>query len=122
MQISIGSVAAQYFLGGRMSEVDKICQVVALPFSLFDYQKNEIDRLVAESVGRANYFWDMGSGKTAASTVHAMIYRQQTGAQVLFVCPPILLRQWAKWLTSVGISNKVFAGTPAQRKKISFDN
>jgi SNF2 family DNA or RNA helicase len=104
-----------------MSEVDKVLSVVTLPFTPFDYQKNEIDRLVKESVDRACYFWDMGAGKSMASTLHAMIYRQQTGAQILFVCPPILLRQWEKFLKVCGIACKVYAGTPAQRKKITFD-
>lgn len=104
-----------------MSEVDKICSKITLPFKPFDYQRNEIDRLVSESVSRAKYFWDMGAGKTGASTIHAMIYREQTGAQILFVCPPILLKQWAKWLTVCGISNKVYAGTPKQRAAFEFD-
>ena len=49
-----------------MSEVDKICRELTLPFKPFEYQRAEIDRLVSESASRASYFWDMGAGKTAA--------------------------------------------------------
>jgi SNF2 family DNA or RNA helicase len=105
-----------------MSEVDKILGKVTLPFEPFAYQRDEIDRLVSESVSRASYFWDMGAGKTLASTLHAMIYREQTGAQILFVCPPVLLKQWVRWLNSCGISNKLYAGTPKQRAAIEIDH
>ena len=104
-----------------MSEVDKICREVSLPFQPFEYQRTEIDRLVETSLERAAYYWDMGAGKSMGSTLHAMIYRRHTGAQVLFIVPPVLLKQWTRWLTTCGIQNKLYAGTPKQRGAIDLD-
>jgi hypothetical protein len=66
-------------------------------------------------------YWDMGAGKTFGSTLYAMIRREQTGAQMIQLAPPILLKQWQSWLNSCGISNKVYYGTKAQRAKIDLD-
>lgn len=50
-----------------------------------------------------------------------MIYREQTGAQVIQICPPILLKQWQKWVTKCNIPVKVYAGDKKQRAKITLD-
>jgi SNF2 family DNA or RNA helicase len=104
-----------------MSAVDQIVKKIAFPFPPLGYQREKVDSHVADWITGANYFWDMGSGKTYASTLHNMIYRDVSGAQIIQLVPPILLRQWHKWLNSCGITNKIYAGTKKQRAKITLD-
>lgn len=104
-----------------MSEVDKIVKKYSFPFPPLGYQRETIDAHVADCIDHAGLFWGVGSGKTYSSTLLNMIYREQAGAQVIQVCPPLLLRQWSRWLSKCGISYKVYSGTPKQRKEITFD-
>lgn len=101
--------------------VDEICKKYDFPLTPLPHQREEVDRLCVESIERSGYYWDMGAGKTFGSTLHTCIYHEQTGAQVIQLCPPILLKQWSRWLTKCGISHKVYVGTPKQRRAITFD-
>jgi superfamily II DNA or RNA helicase len=104
-----------------MSFVDKICKKYDFPFKPLAYQRDTIDSHVEDCIDHVGLYWGVGSGKTFSSTLLNTIYREQTGAQVIQVCPPILLRQWSKWLSKCGITHKVYTGAPKQRQKITFD-
>lgn len=101
--------------------VDLICRKISFPNKPWPYQRDEVNRGVIESDDRFGMYWDMGAGKTFGSTLFAMIRREHTGAQMLQLAPPILLMQWKRWLDSCGISNKIYYGPPAERKKIVLD-
>jgi hypothetical protein len=102
--------------------VEQICKKIAFPKVPWPYQRDEVNRGVVESQDRFGMYWDMGAGKTFGSTLYAMIRRQETGARMIQLCPPILLKQWQTWLESCGIRCKVYYGTPAQRSKIVLDD
>ena len=104
-----------------MSEVDKICMKYSFPFPPLPYQRETIDRHVEDCIDRVGMFWSVGAGKTYSSVLLNLIYSERTGAQILQVTPPAVQRQWSKFLTKCGISHKVYAGTPKQREKITFD-
>lgn len=104
-----------------MSLVHNIYKKYDFPFPPLVHQYAEVERLCIESLERNGYYWDMGAGKTYGTTLHNCYYYDQTGAQVIQLVPPVLLRQWSKWLTRCGISNKIYAGTPKARREMSFD-
>jgi SNF2 family DNA or RNA helicase len=103
------------------SAVDAIVKKVAFPYPPLAYQRDTIDAHVQDCEDHAGLYWGMGSGKTYSSTLFNMIYRDRVGAQVIQIVPPILLRQWSKWLAACGITHKVYAGTKKQRAKITLD-
>lgn len=104
-----------------MSEIDKVLKLYDFPFKPFPEQREKLDGHITECIDHVGMYWGMGSGKTFGSTLLSMAYREQVGAQVIQIVPPILLKQWHKWLNRCGISNKVYAGTPKERAAISFD-
>jgi hypothetical protein len=101
--------------------VEKICRKISFPKTPWPYQRDEVNRGVIESEDRFGMYWDMGAGKTFGATLYAMIRREQTGAQMIQLCPPILLKQWQRWLDECGISNKVYYGDKKQRSQITLD-
>lgn len=104
-----------------MSAVDNICKKYDFPFTPLPDQREKIDWHVSECINHVGMYWGMGSGKTFGSTLLNTIYREETGAQVIQTVPPILLRQWEKWLKRCGISVKIYSGTKKQRSKITLD-
>lgn len=106
---------------GAPSAVDAIVRKIAFPYPPLVYQRETIDAHVEDCLDHAGLYWDMGAGKTYGSTLFNMIYRDRVGAQVIQIVPPILLRQWSKWLTACGITHKIYAGTKKQRSKITLD-
>lgn len=99
----------------------------AFPFELRPYQIDEVNDLA--NFDRAGYYWEAGSGKTAATTHHAL-YAQITGrTQVwLLVVPPILLIQWELWLKSLrnlrtgkAPSTLIYVGTPTKRRLLDLN-
>lgn len=68
---------------------------------------------------RVKWFYDVGVGKTVCSTVHAWMGGHS--CHVVLV-PPVLIRQWAKWLRRVDPDCTVleYRGTPAQRKAMKL--
>jgi len=103
-----------------MSAVANICKKINFPLTPLGYQVENVDASIAESIDHHGMYWDMGAGKTFGSTLRNMIYRDETGAQIIQVVPPILIRQWARWLDSCGISNTVYVGTKKQRSKLTL--
>jgi superfamily II DNA or RNA helicase len=104
-----------------MSEVDKICLKYDFPFAPLGYQRDTINAHIEDCIDRVGLYWSVGAGKTFASTLLNLVYRERTGAQILQITPPAVQRQWSKWLTKCGISHVVYAGTPKQRAAITFD-
>lgn len=71
---------------------------------------------------RAAYYAEVGTGKTAMSTSHA-IYQQLVGMADCHVItvPPILVTAWVAWLQKIpGARAVAYEGTPRQRKQIQL--
>lgn len=115
-----------------LDPVDLTLKLFKFPIKPYDFQKSEIDKLAWNQ--KAAYYWEPGTGKTLASTIHALHWftdaSQMWGSvnHWFVVVPPILIPQWEIWLNKItyresGEKLKVtpYAGTPAQRQKISLD-
>jgi SNF2 family DNA or RNA helicase len=65
----------------------------------------------------------MGTGKTFISTAISLFHKVTYGHQVVVIMPPILIRQWGRWLASIKpeISVTEYRGTPAQRDALDLD-
>lgn len=111
-----------------MTPYEVVREQYAFPFDFRKYQVDEFNYLA--EFDRAGYYWDPGTGKTAGSTHHALYWKITAGVdQWVVIQPPILLLQWERWLKSIkriddGVAPTVtvYAGTPAQRKKLSLDS
>lgn len=106
---------------------EQIRKAYKLPFELRPYQWERMNEHGHQD--RAGFYWEPGSGKTAGATCW-MLYRSMTGAatQWLLLMPPILLRQWARWLESIhdadtkqALSVTIYRGTPKKRRELSLD-
>lgn len=62
--------------------------------------------------GSAANFYEVGGGKSAVSSVVAMM---RGHAQKLVIVPPILITPWATWLHRVSADVLVYRGTPRER-------
>lgn len=91
------------------------------PFIPHPLQIDAINTL-ASLVGEGHYH-GMGSGKTFIATACTLYHKIRYSHRVIAVMPPLLLKQWARWLKliSPALSVCVYAGTPAQRRALSLD-
>lgn len=91
-----------------------------LPFELREFQAVRVDKQAL--LERTGLYWDVGVGKTSASTVIALYKKLTKGSVAIVLMPPILLKSWLRWLESVkGTSAVIYRGTPAERKQIPLD-
>ena len=93
------------------------------PFELHEYQQQGVEDVTKASCRLLKY--RVGLGKTCVATAAALYHTIENEAeQIIVLCPPILINQWAEWLRSVeGIpSVEVFRGTPAQRKGMDIES
>lgn len=66
---------------------------------------------------------DMGTGKTMCATAIGLYHKLTRGNQVIVIMPPILIRQWGRWLASIkpALSVTEYRGTPTQRAALDLD-
>jgi hypothetical protein len=109
-----------------MTPYEAIRDQFVFPFELRQYQIDKVNAGCADF--RHALYWEPGSGKTAGSTHWALYHRLNSGYdQWVITMPPILLEQWRRWITSVRwkhtgapLTATVYAGTPAERRKLSL--
>lgn len=89
-----------------------------LPFSLWPPQIAAVDDLAA--LPRSAYYAEVGTGKTAMSTVAANFQRMIGMADChIIVMPPILQMGWYRWLQRIpGVRVVLYRGTPKERAQI----
>lgn len=60
---------------------------------------------------------DMSCGKTFCSTACGLFHKVTYGHQLVIIVPPILLRQWARWLAEIqpALTVTEYRGTPKER-------
>lgn len=112
----------------RQSDLPPYALITALydlPFNLYPFQQAGVCELAPAP--RSALYYEPGLGKTPTSTVIAL-YKCELGAEfVLVIMPPLLITQWARWLSKItrkdGRPLKVLAyrGTPAKREAMSFE-
>jgi hypothetical protein len=88
------------------------------PFILRDWQVEDITSLIGWS--RTGVFLPVGGGKTVIATLVSLAY----GAEInVVVLPPILIKQWVRWINSVGNSGGAVAykGSPKKRNAIELN-
>mgnify|MGYP001791861830 CR=1 FL=1 len=94
-----------------------------LPFALRHSREDFLDQYEAvESLidyPRAGLYAEVGTGKTAMGTCLALCWNAEVNVLIM---PPILLKQWDRWLKSVGNigSILIYRGTPAERKAMKL--
>lgn len=68
---------------------------------------------------------DMGTGKTFVATACALYWKITQGIPCVVILPPVLIRQWARWLAMISPALSIceYEGTPAERaeKDLSAD-
>jgi SNF2 family DNA or RNA helicase len=111
-----------------MTPYEAVREEFDFPFELYPFQAETINRLT--QYDRAGLYHEAGAGKTATSTHMALHATLTKGTQKwLVIMPPILLQQWARWLRSIKdkrtgqpLSVTIYAGTPAQRRKLDMSS
>lgn len=100
---------------------EQVYSKYGMPFKLYDYQEAWVNAFADKPA--AGMYFTVGLGKTGTATVTALYHQIKHGGHCLILMPPILLRQWDKWLRSIdGIhSVTVYRGTPTQRKGLDLD-
>lgn len=114
---TVAGVSAEY---GRL-DFDEVMRMYAagLPFKLHEWQCDDVRTLLA--LDRAGVFLPVGAGKTVVATLTALGWNDPIRIVLL---PPILIRQWVKWLNSIPGSGGAIAmqGTPKVRHNLPVEN
>lgn len=99
---------------------DLVYQHYKLPYPLYSYQSAWVNAF-ADQNASAMYF-EVGVGKTATATVAALYNQLIHKSQTIILMPPILIRQWYEWLTTIEGAGKVlmYRGTPKEREKLDL--
>ena len=85
------------------------------------YQVNTVDELAP--LDRMGIYAEVGTGKTLMATAIALIKRQRRGHRTIVLMPPILIKQWKRWLDSLKgeITSTMYKGTPKQRQALNLN-
>lgn len=78
-----------------MTPAEKVAKVW-LPWKLAGLQRQDIEE--AMGYDRVGWYYEVGTGKTACSTVTALAWDCQ---RIYVVVPPIIIPQWEAWLRTV---------------------
>lgn len=101
------------------SNIEAALNKYPLPFRMHDYQIKAINDL-AFGCERVGFFAEVGCGKTVMATMLGLAWDVNTEYTFLVVVPPILIKSWYRWLTSLEGVGSVLAyqGTPAKRQAL----
>lgn len=93
--------------------LDELVKYHGIPFELRPDQIEDVETLLP--FDRVGIFNEVGTGKTATSTVLALAWDREHNFVLM---PPILLTQWRKWLESLHDIGRVllYRGKPEARK------
>lgn len=90
-----------------------------LPFTLLDSQEEDISRLL--TMPKALMDLPVGYGKTVIATYTALGHECD---RILILVPPILIKQWARWLKAIPSAGEVlgYEGSIKNRKEFQIQN
>ena len=94
---------------------------IELPVELYEFQQKATNEL--GPMPRLGLYFDVGTGKTFTAITVAM-YKMLFASieKTVVIMPPVLLQNWKRNIEKFpGTDVMVYAGTPAQRKKLKFD-
>jgi hypothetical protein len=88
-----------------------------LPFTLRPDQFESVEEL--KDYPRAGLYCDVGTGKTVMATCLTLCWDADVN---VIIMPPILLKQWHRWLTSIGNIGDIliYRGTLKERKAMDI--
>lgn len=68
-------------------------------------------------------FHEMATGKTFIATAVALYRKITEGGTIVIIMPPVLLRQWGRWLAEItpALTVTEYRGTQAQRAALDLD-
>ncbi len=97
-----------------------------IPLKPYEFQAVAINNLAP--LPKSALYFEPGLGKTLTSTC-CTLYKMAVGEVevAVMILPPILINLWAKWLAKIKhkdgrpLKVLVYRGSPAERKKMSFD-
>jgi SNF2 family DNA or RNA helicase len=71
----------------------------------------------------SGHWHGMGTGKTFMATACALYHRIAHGHDILIILPPLLIKQWARWLGMLkpALSITAYRGTPKQREALDLN-
>ena len=94
---------------------------VNLPVELYEFQQRAANEL--GPLPRLGLYFDVGTGKTFTAIVIAMYKLLFSSIEkTVVIMPPVLLQNWRRNIEKFpGTDVLIYAGTPAQRKKLTFD-
>lgn len=102
------------------SPTEQVLETYQIPFMLRVDQCETIDEVCRWD--RCGLYLPVGAGKTVVSTLVALYAGLHDMIdQIIVLCPPILLRQWANWMETFkpqGLECLLYKGTPAKRKEL----
>ena len=92
--------------------LDQLIATYPLPFTLLDYQKEDITTLLG--LDHALVDLPVGAGKTVVATYVALGHECD---RILITLPPILIAQWVRWIHSIPGAGKAlgYAGSIKER-------
>lgn len=96
-------------------------QNTSFPVELYPFQQKAVRELSA--LDRLALYFDVGTGKTLTSLAIAM-YKLHTNMAdtTLVIVPPVLLSNWSRNIARIpNTTQVVYAGTPAQRKRLDLN-
>ena len=94
---------------------------IKLPVELYEFQQKAVNAL--GPLPRLGLYFDVGCGKTFTAIVISLYKMLYTGVEkAVVIMPPVLLQNWKRNIEKFPDTDVlVYAGTPAQRKKLRFD-
>ena len=98
--------------GATNVNLDQLIATYPLPFTLLDYQKEDITTLLG--LDHALVDLPVGAGKTVVATYVALGHECD---RILITLPPILIAQWVRWIHSIPGAGKAlgYAGSIKER-------
>lgn len=93
----------------------------SMPFPLYPYQSAWVNALADKPA--AGMYFEVGTGKSLTALAASLYHKLQGYETTIILMPPILLAQWEQTIKQVPEIKRVqiYAGTPAERSKISLD-
>lgn len=104
-----------------VSPLELVQQHHPLPFPPYGFQADAINELAP--LPRCAFWAEVGVGKTVMATAVA-VYRMMIGSTDGWIVnlPPILIRQWYRWLTKIpGLDVVMYRGGPERRAKTRIE-
>lgn len=110
-----------------MTPLDTVLERYVFPFETIMPQQIETVNDLAP-LQNCGHWLDVGVGKTFTATACSLFHLITLGHQVVVIMPPVLIKQWGRWIRSIkskpGVPDLTlteYRGTAAKRAKLSME-